>query len=133
MIVTQIIAAPTKKFAVFYDPKAEDIVYRSCEIIGLVQLEDPEDPDNIQQVPCYMLCNPDGYFFVPELEYDFIQYINTHDDIDLEKMKPQIEQIKKTYKEAELEVVEVKTTGKISTIKRTIKRLDDNDETPDKS
>lgn len=129
MIVTSIIAAPSKKVAVFYDPKTDELIYRSCEVIGLVQLEDPEDLENIQQVPCYMASTQEGYFFVPELEYDFLQYITSHEDLNIETLTPLIEQIKKVYKEAEMQVVEVETRGKVSTIKRTVKRLDDDDTT----
>lgn len=127
-------AAPSKKIAVSYDSGSDELVFNTCEIIGIVQLQNPEDQeDEIQQVPCYMVCNnADGYFYVPELEYDFVTYLNPGDEVDLSTIKPRIEEIKKIYKEAQLEVVEVTTEGKVSTIKRTIRKLDD-DKPPTKS
>lgn len=125
MIVTQIIVAPSKKIAISYDPKTDELVYSTCEMIGLVQLENPDEEESLQQVPCYLICDKTGYFYVPELEYNFLTYTDKEYDLDMEALKPAIEEIKKQYKEAETEVVEVETRGKISTIKRSIKRLDD--------
>lgn len=124
MIVTQVMAAPSKKIAISFDPKTDELVFNTCDIIGLVQLENP-DEEGLQQVPCYMLSNSDGYFYVPELEFDFIAYCNPGDELDMELIKPRIEEIKKIYRETATEVVELETKGKVTTIRRTIKRLDD--------
>lgn len=125
MIVTSIIAAPSKKMAISYDNKTSELVIQTCELIGLVQLENPDEEGDIQQVPCYMLCNNDGYFYVPELEQDFITYANPEDTLDMEALQPKIDAVKQFYKTTGVETVELETRGKITTIRRTLRKLDD--------
>lgn len=127
MLIMQIIQAPSPKLAVSYDCDAKCVVYEKAEIIGIVQLENPEEPGDVQLVPCYLVSNRYGFFWVPELEYNFIMYaeINQVVNVGVDFIQARIKEIEATHKEIEdeHETVEVETKGKVTHIRRTIKRV----------
>lgn len=135
MLIAQIMAAPTPKFAVSYDPESKCLLYENAEVIGLVQLENPDEPNEIQQLPCYLVANKYGFFWVPELEYNFLIYVDKGQNLSMDSnwIKARIAEIEADYvsigNEAQkTETIEVETKGKVTHIRRKIKHVKNEEE-----
>jgi hypothetical protein len=127
MIVTQIIPAPTPKIAVTYNPAEKTVNFLMAEIIGLVSVADDEGDE--QLVPCYLVANRQGYFWVPELEYDFICYLDKEEMMAFnpELFKDRLIEIEAQYQEAVdgTETIQVESKGNVRTIHRIKKKAEE--------
>jgi hypothetical protein len=118
MIVTSIIAAPHPKRAVMYDPDKDDLVFHVADIIGLISMEDLEEPDQFITIPMYMISDEFGGYNLPQMDARFIEFVDMNEDIDYGKYITQVEEIKKLIASIDAQTVQVETIGNVSRIKQ---------------
>lgn len=123
MMIISILAAPNPKRAVWYDKEKDDLVFQIADIIGLISMENPDDPEELCTIPMYMTPDNFGGYSLPQMDINFIEFIDLDTNIDLGKYLDIIIEIKKLYEEIESETVEVETKGNVSQIKRFIRPL----------
>jgi len=121
MMILSILAAPNPKRAVLYNPKTDDLIFELADIIGLIAMENPDDPEEMTYIPMYMISDDFGGYNLPQMDVRFIEFVNPKDDLDLGKYTQQIEEIKELITKMDEETVEVTTTGNVSQIKRFIR------------
>ena len=123
MLIINIIAAPVVKKAISYDPIADELIIEKADIIGLMEVANPEAPDEMATVPMYLCSDNMGVYFPPQLSIMFLELVDSIENIDLSKYKDLIEEIKKVYAEMEnsTETVEVEQKGNVSHIRRIIR------------
>jgi len=120
-MILSILAAPNPKRAVLYNPKTDDLIFELADIIGLIAMENPDDPEEMTYIPMYMISDDFGGYNLPQMDVRFIEFVNPKDDLDLGKYTQQIEEIKELITKMDEETVEVTTTGNVSQIKRFIR------------
>jgi hypothetical protein len=123
MLIVNIIPAPHSKKAVWYDPQDDHIVIATADVIGLVELENPDNAQEIATIPMYMTADKLGVYTLPQLDVNFLEFLDGNDSVDIGKHVKQIEEIKQLYKKTRTEVVEVEKTGNVTQIKRIIKNV----------
>lgn len=126
MFINSIIPAPNAKKAVWYDPIKDDIVITTSDIIGLIELLNPENPEETATIPMYMTADKLGVYTLPQLDVNFLEFLDPFDSVDLGKYTQQIQDIKILYAKMQAEnpeVVEVETKGNVSQIKRIIRNI----------
>lgn len=120
MIIT-IIPAPTSKKAVIYDPIKDEVVFETADVIGLIEVVNPDDTQEGVVIPMYMCSNSMGTFYPPQMDINFLELVSMNTDLDLSKYVEQIDELKKYHKDIEESMVEVETKGNLSSIKRFVK------------
>lgn len=121
MFIINIIPAPQPKKAVSYDPIEDDLVIQTADVIGLIEVQNPENPQEVANMPMYMVSDEFGIYNAPQVDPHFLEFIELGDALDLDKYKAQIEGIKKFHEEIENETVEVESKGNVSHIKRFVR------------
>ena len=116
-----IIPAPKARRAVWYDRDKDDLVFQIADIIGLISMENPDDVEELCTIPMYMTPDNFGGYILPQMDINFIEFVELDAEIDLGKYIDNIEEIKKLYEELDSETVEVETKGNVSQIKRFIR------------
>lgn len=125
MMIVNVIAAPHQKRAIWYDPHKNDLIVKPADLIGLIELENPDNPSEIATVAMYMTCDHLGVYGLPQLDVNFLEMINANETLDIGKYTQQIEGIKELYAKIKAkgpEIVEVETEGNVSKIKRIIRQ-----------
>ena len=126
MLIINIFPAPHAKRAVWFDPSKDHLVFAVSDVIGLIELENPDNPQESATLPMHMVCDQFGVYTLPQLDMNFLEFAEPADIADMSKYQDQIEEIKTFYKEMKKkgeEVVEVETKGNVSRIKRIIKNI----------
>lgn len=124
MLIVNIIPAQVIKRAVWYDPSKDDVVMGVSDVIGLVELENPDNPQEIATIPMYMTCDHLGVYTLPQLDVNFLELIvYDGNPLDIGKYADQIKEIKELYKNIKPEVVEVEKKGNVTQIKRIIRNI----------
>lgn len=123
MNILSIMAAPSPKKALLYDNEKDELVFERADIIGLIEMENPDNPGELATMPMYMCHDSFGVYFVPQLSMNFIEFVDDLDNIDLGKYNEQVKDIKKFYEEvlSDIETVEVESKGNVSHIRRIIR------------
>lgn len=124
MSIINIIAAPRPKKAIWYDVEKDELVIDTADIIGLVEIQNPDNLDEIAVVPMYMVSDDFGTYRLPQVNANFIEFIDINEQVDYGDYEKSILDIKTMYekfKKDSPEVVEVETQGNISKIKRIIR------------
>jgi len=120
-MIINIIPAPTPKKAVVYDPIKDEVVFETADVIGLVEVINPDNEQEGVIIPMYMCSNSMGTFYPPQMDINFLELIPMNKDLDLSKYVDTINELKKYYQEIEEGIIEVETKGNVSSIKRFIK------------
>lgn len=126
MTVLNIIQAPSTKRAVWYDPNRDELILKIADVVGLVELQNPDNIEESTTIPMYMTSDRYGIFSLPQLDANFLEFIDPGDHIDIGNYTDKIEEIKNLYKTLKAnspEIIEVETNGKVSKIKRIIKNV----------
>ena len=125
--ITNIIPASTAKKAILYDPDTDDLIIQRADVVGLIEIQNPDDPQEVASAAMYMIADDLGIYSPPQMHYNFIELIEDHpfDTVDLSDYLDDIEEIKKIHtqlKNTNPEIIEVEQKGNVSTIKTFIKR-----------
>jgi hypothetical protein len=127
MLIINIIPAPHSKRAVWFDPSKDHLVFALSDVIGLVEIENPDNPTESATIPMHMVCDQFGVYTLPQLDINFLEFAEPADVADMSKYQDQINEIKIFYEKMKKqqgdEVVEVETKGNVSRIKRIIKNI----------
>jgi len=125
MLILNIIPAQFPKRAVLYDAKNKQLIFETADVIGLVELQNPDDLEEVTVVPMYMTSNTLGVYSLPQLAINFLEIIPLNETVDYSTYLKQIKDIETLLKNLpnKDEVVEVETKGNISRIKRIIKNV----------
>lgn len=127
MFIINIISAPNPKKAVTYDEKNDNLVITAADVIALVEVPNPDNSNEVATVPMIMCCDSFGVYYPPQLDINFLEFIEQNDIVDIGKYTLLINEIKKFYKESVDTKVEVKNKGNVSFIKRLKKEDPKND------
>lgn len=122
MFTINIISAPTPRKVVSYDPDKDDILIQVSDIIGLIEVQNPDNPSESTSVPMYMCCDSFGMYFPPQLDINFIEFIDMNTTLDLGKYKDHVDELKKFYAKLKTDTVEVEQKGNVSHIRRIIRK-----------
>jgi len=122
MMIMSIMAAPNPKRAVMYDDNTDELVFHLADIIGLIAMDNPDEPDEVAYIPMYMVSDNFGGYNLPQLDIRFIEFINTFDQVNLDQYLPQIEEIKQEISNIQNGTIEVETKGNLTQIKRVTRR-----------
>lgn len=117
-----IMAAPRPMRAVKYDPIREEIVLEIADLIGLIEMDDPEQPDLVSVIPLLMSMDEMGGYILPQFDITFLEFIDMKADIDYGKYQDQILHIKAELAQLNANIVEVETKGNISQIKTFVRK-----------
>ena len=128
MLIINIIPAPHTKRAVWFDPTDDHLIFALSDVIGLVEIENPDNPEETATIPMHMICDQFGVYTLPQLDMNFLAFAEPSDVADMSKYQEQIDEIKTLYEKMKKqqqgeEVVEVETKGNVSRIKRIIKNV----------
>lgn len=126
MLIINIIPAPHSKRAVWFDPSKDHLVFALSDVIGLVEIENPDNPQESSTIPMHMVCDQFGVYTLPQLDINFLEFAEPTDIADMSKYQDHINEIKIFYEKMKKEgdqVVEVETRGNVSQIKRIIKNI----------
>ena len=128
MLIINIIAAPVPKLAVMYNPLLDMITTEVADVIGLMEVLNPDDPNELGSLPVYMIADSLRVYSPPQFSVGFLEFIADTDTLDLDKYKDQVIEIKKFFAEVESNTVEVETKGNLSQIKRPFIKMVKKDE-----
>lgn len=118
MLIINIIAAPVPKLAVIYNPLIDMITYEEADIIGLMEVLNPDDPNDLGSLPVYMIADSFGVYSPPQFSVGFLEFVSKDQPVNLDKYKDQVVEIKKFFAEVASSTVEIETKGNLSQIKR---------------
>lgn len=127
MNVFNIIAAPKTKRAIFYDPITKQTRSERADVIGVVEFLNPDDSDQAVSLACYLCTDKAGFYQTPQMCPDFLDLIDENEVLDLGNYTQQIAIITDIYRQIDeeltgIETVQVKHEGKVSFIKRNLKK-----------
>lgn len=118
MLIINIIPAPVTKLAVIYNPTIDMITTEVADVIGLMEVLNPDDPDELGSLPVYMIADSFGVYSPPQFSVGFLEFIPMGQLINVDKYKDQVAEIKKFFAEIHSNTIEVETKGNLSQIKR---------------
>jgi len=125
MYIINIIPAVTPKKALSYDHEKDELIIEKADIVALVELQNPDNLQEAATVPMYMCCDSFGVYFSPQLSINFLEFVDTHEDVDFGKYIEQIKEIKDFYikvkNKTDFETIEVEKRGNLTQIKRIIR------------
>lgn len=127
MNVFQIMPAPKSKKAFFYDPTTKSVYSEVSDIIGIVEFLNPENSEEAIMLPVYLCTDKMGFYSVPQLLPNFLDVVDNELSFDIGKYTNQIQVITDIYKDVDTKLTEVETIqiqheGKVSFIKRNLKK-----------
>lgn len=119
----QIIPAVTPKKTVMYDPIKKQIITETADVIGLIEMPDPDNENVIAIIPMYMSSDSFGFYALPQLSPAFLGFVGLNDLVSLGDYKSKIDEINKEYDKfaAQFEEIEVEKEGNVSHIRRIIR------------
>lgn len=123
MFILNIIPAPSPRKAISYDIKTNELIIEKADVIALVELQNPDNPQEMATIPMFMCSDSYGVYSAPQVNMGFLEFVEPHENIDLGKYTDQIKEIKKLYNSVKdgLEEVEVENKGNVTHIKRIIR------------
>lgn len=124
MSIVNIIAAPRPKKALWFDVEKDELVIDVADIIGLIEIQNPDNLDEIAIVPMYMVSDDFGTYRLPQVNMNFVAFLEMNEDVDYGLYETTINEIKAMYesfKKDSPEVVEVEKKGNVTQIKRIIR------------
>jgi hypothetical protein len=106
--ILNIIAAPFPKRAISYDPIKDELVFENADIIGLIEMFNPDDPTEVAVVPMYMTADNLGGYGLPQFSEFFLELADIKDDIDYGKYADKIAELKEHFNRVHQEMMEPK-------------------------